>query len=216
MLWTGKAQEYCLSISLLLRCAIGKADKDMEMRNNEAAVRTVCVIYTGGTIGMLLGEHGQLYFPSANRMLMLALGFQPEPFYLTSALLNETRFHDHAGDSLLSNSANIHDWRNHRSSNGHLDPHRALDSAKVPSEYTLPVRSTRPIVHSDGTSSRKISESCYETSLPSLITPASSTDTKVRYVILEVLSILWLYGIRNMTNTSVATDSRQQVLHALL
>jgi L-asparaginase/Glu-tRNA(Gln) amidotransferase subunit D len=32
----------------------------MQMGNNETAIRTVFVIYTGGTIGMLLGEHGQL------------------------------------------------------------------------------------------------------------------------------------------------------------
>jgi hypothetical protein len=150
--------------------------------------------------------------PSPNRMLTLSSGFQPEPFYLTSALLNETRFHDHAGDSLLSNSASIHDWRNHRSSSALLDPHRELESAKAPSEYTLPVRSTRPIVHQDGSfSSLKLSDSCYETSLPSLITPASSTDTKVRYVILEVPFLCQLNCIRHMTIVSVATDPGQQV-----
>lgn len=115
------------------------------------------------------------------------LGFQPEPFYLTSALLNETRFHDHAGDSLLSNSASIYDWRNHRNSSRLLGPHREAESAKTPSDFILPVRSTRPIIHQDGSSSSlQLSNSCYETSLPSLITPASSTETKVRYVILEV------------------------------
>jgi lysophospholipase len=138
--------------------------------------------------------------------------FQPEPFYLTSALLNETRFHDRAGNSLLSNSANIHDWRNHRISGGRPDPRHELDSAGVPSEYTVPVRSTRPIVHPDGSSSsREISDSCYETPLPSLITPASSTDTKVRYVILEVPPRLQLYAIRHLTTVPVATDPRQQV-----
>jgi len=141
---------------------------------------------------------------------MFSIGFQPEPFYLTSALFNETRFHDRAGDSLLSNSANIHDWRNHRSSHGLLDTHGKLDSANY-NEHTLPVRSTRPIFCQDGFSSLKISESCYETSLPSLITPASSTDTKVRYVILEVPSAHQLGRAHRMTIVSVAADPRQQV-----
>lgn len=139
------------------------------MDAGESSVRKVCVIYTGGTIGMLLGESG----------------FQPEPYYLTSALRTETRFNDTSGDSLLSNSRSVEKWRNHSKS-----PSRGLgreEDLEVGTSHTLPVRSTRPIVQQDGSSSSiVISENVYETLLPSLITPASSTDTKVRYAILEV------------------------------
>lgn len=147
----------------------------VSMEAAEPSVRKVCVIYTGGTIGMLLGEHG----------------YQPEPYYLTSALRLETRFNDHAGDSLLSNSRSIWEWRNHNtSSSGLPSTPREPPNPEYSTSHPLPVRSTRPISLPDGsTTSKEISESVYETLLPSLLTPASSTDTKVRYAILEVCHI---------------------------
>ncbi|KAF8320106.1 asparaginase-domain-containing protein [Clavulina sp. PMI_390] len=158
----------------------------------ESNTRKVCVIYTGGTIGMLLGEHG----------------FQPEPFYLTSALRNETRFHDHESTSWLSNSSTIQQWRNHsRSSSGLPATPTDPPPGNYPQDHLLPTRSTRPVVQPDGSSlSVKRGESVYETNLPALTTPASSTDTKVRYVILEWQPILDSSNIERSDWIRLATE----------
>lgn len=124
--------------------------------------------------GMLLGEQG----------------YQPEPFYLTSALRNQSRFHDPFGDSLFAYSGSVTDWRTHRSGSAtptspshHSPKHNDLASAS-----TLLVRSTRPILLPDEAPSPsiKVVDGVFETKLPTLITPPSSTDKRIRYVILEV------------------------------
>ncbi|KIJ69086.1 hypothetical protein HYDPIDRAFT_123159 [Hydnomerulius pinastri MD-312] len=51
----------------------------------------VLVIYTGGTIGMLVS----------------AQGYVPEPFFLTETLRSQKRFHDPLQDSLFSNAASV-------------------------------------------------------------------------------------------------------------
>lgn len=56
----------------------------------------VLLIYTGGTIGMLVSESG----------------YVPEPFFLFETLRSQTsRFHDPLGDSLLSKSRSVEGFR---------------------------------------------------------------------------------------------------------
>ncbi|EPQ57971.1 asparaginase-domain-containing protein [Gloeophyllum trabeum ATCC 11539] len=52
----------------------------------------VLMIYTGGTIGMLVGQQG----------------YVPEPYFLTETLRNQSRFHDPLEDSLFSHSSTAH------------------------------------------------------------------------------------------------------------
>lgn len=56
----------------------------------------VLLIYTGGTIGMLVSD----------------AGYVPEPFFLFETLRSQTsRFHDPLGDSLLSKSRSVDEFR---------------------------------------------------------------------------------------------------------
>jgi hypothetical protein len=56
----------------------------------------VLLIYTGGTIGMLVSD----------------TGYVPEPFFLFETLRSQTsRFHDPLGDSLLSKSRSVEEFR---------------------------------------------------------------------------------------------------------
>jgi lysophospholipase len=145
----------------------------------------VLVIYTGGTIGMLVGPHG----------------YRNEPHFLTETLRCQSRFHDPFEDSLFSHSGSVEGYRRW-SNSGRASP---VADASVGYAPTLCVRSTRPI----GTPStlspdlssqtspnkvnvqcRKIAEDVYEGHLPSLVTPRTSIHgqggKRIRYAVLEV------------------------------
>lgn len=145
----------------------------------------VLVIYTGGTIGMLVGAQG---------------GFVPEPLFLTETLRSQNRFHDPLQESLYSHSNSVEgfrEWSSGRSSplGGNLG-----DPLPVGKPSTLIVRSSRPIgqstlapgnqmIASQQPECRKISEELYEANLPSLVTPRSAvpgSSKRIRYAILEV------------------------------
>lgn len=128
--------------------------------SNEARV---LVIYTGGTIGMLVGTQG----------------YVPEPFFLTESLRRQKRFHDPLQDSLFSNSGSVHGYREWSSADKPTTP--------PPLSPHLTVKSCRPIAPQ----SEKLSENIYQASFPSLITPktvapGSSAARRIRFAILEV------------------------------
>ncbi|KAF8226739.1 L-asparaginase [Tricholoma matsutake] len=135
----------------------------------------VLVIYTGGTIGMLVGQQG----------------YVPEPYFLTKTLRSQTRFHDPMQDSLFSHSSSVQGFRDWNSGSGRSSP-----QADIP--RTLLVRSSRPIGHPSSSASMEnnqptcvqVSESVYEAQLPSLVTPCSAVPggthgKSIRYAILE-------------------------------
>lgn len=141
-------------------------------------------IYTGGTIGMLVADSG---------------GYSPEPYFLTEFLRTQARFHDPLQDSLFSNVGSSHTFREWSNSNSG----KTTPTSSVSPQSTLPVRSTRPIgiasnlapdnKPNPGESSSpvctRISENVYESKLPSLVTPRSSSGQggkRIRYAILEV------------------------------
>ncbi|TDL25044.1 asparaginase-domain-containing protein [Rickenella mellea] len=159
---------------------------DLSSQSDESRV---LIIYTGGTIGMLVG-------PS---------GYRNEPYFLTETLRCQSRFHDPLEDSLFSNSASVEGYRKW-SNSGRTTPVRdeftpvTVPSATLPLSM-LTIRSSRPIgvaptlspdnltprnVHTECT---QISEDVYEAQLPSLVTPRSSAHGKkgkrIRYAILE-------------------------------
>ncbi|KIM48771.1 hypothetical protein M413DRAFT_437948 [Hebeloma cylindrosporum] len=145
----------------------------------------VLVIYTGGTIGMLVGQQG----------------YVPEPYFLTETLRSQTRFHDPLQDSLFSNSGSVQGFRewSGRSSPGEV----ANITPEDPQGRTLLVRSSRPIGHTTALNPSlnaslllnqprctKISENLYEAHLPTLVTPKSkipggNISKSIRYAILE-------------------------------
>ncbi|KAJ7272034.1 Asparaginase/glutaminase [Mycena haematopus] len=144
----------------------------------------VLVIYTGGTIGMLIGNRG----------------YVPEPFFLTETLKSQTRFHDPLQDSLFSNSGSVQGFRQFLSSSGRSSPVGQSPATAHFESPTLLVRSSRPIGHfatlgpnqSDAPvppTCVKVADNIYEAHLPSLITPRTSVhggNTKsIRYAILE-------------------------------
>lgn len=145
----------------------------------------VLVIYTGGTIGMLVGPHG----------------YVPEALFLTETLRSQNRFHDPLQESLYSHSSSVQGFRQWSSSSGSSSP--LSDSAnKASHSADLLVRSSRPIGQStlvtgsqapaiQPPACRKVSEELYEANLPSLITPRSAVPggnggKRIRYAILEV------------------------------
>lgn len=151
----------------------------------------VLVIYTGGTIGMLVGQQG----------------YVPEPYFLTETLRSQTRFHDPLQDSLFSNSGSVQGFRDWSSGSGRSSPlsdavSPVSPTAASPLHRTLLVRSSRPIGHPSSLAPNKqpprnqptcvqVSENVYEAHLPSLVTPRSAvpggTGSKsIRYAILEV------------------------------
>ncbi|KAG1725012.1 asparaginase-domain-containing protein [Suillus paluster] len=162
----------------------------MEPRSDEARV---LVIYTGGTIGMLVSSRG----------------YVPEPYFLTDTIRSQKRFHDPLQDSLFSNAASVEGYREW-SNSGKSTP---TSSNHVPTlaaspQPTLLVRSSRPIGTSTSTSTlspsmfsqiqkvieqpecRKVADGVYETRLPSLVTPRSVVPghghtKRIRYAILE-------------------------------
>jgi lysophospholipase len=153
----------------------------------------VLIIYTGGTIGMLLGQSG--YVPEAN--------------FLTETLRSQTRFHDPHQDSLFSVSSSVEgfrEWNSGRSSplpgtrNSGLFNHTSLPT----NHPSLSVCSPRPIAQPPVNTfptvppslgarreSQEVSDGVYQADLPSLVTPRSTipgggTGKRIRYAILEV------------------------------
>lgn len=142
------------------------------------------MIYTGGTIGMLVGRQG----------------YVPEPFFLTETLRSQNRFHDPLQDSPYSHSDSVEGFREWNNS-GRSSP---LGNGTLPaaSPSDLLVRSSRPIGQTmlgpatQTTTNkqplcRKLAEDLYEANLPSLVTPRSSVPggsgtKRIRYAILEV------------------------------
>ncbi|KAF4614701.1 hypothetical protein D9613_002648 [Agrocybe pediades] len=146
----------------------------------------VLVIYTGGTIGMLVGVHG----------------YVPEPYFLTETLRSQNRFHDPLQDSLFSNASSVQGYREW---SGRSSPHPPGDTPTDDgSGRTLLVRSSRPIGHTNalrptpGGATPKhqpqcvqVSENVYEAQLPTLVTPRTrapngNSTKSIRYAILEV------------------------------
>ncbi|KAJ3554903.1 hypothetical protein NM688_g2862 [Phlebia brevispora] len=157
----------------------------------------VLIIYTGGTIGMLVGHQG----------------YVPEPYFLTETLHSQHRFHDPLEESLFSHSASVEGFREW---SGRTTPVASPRSstfasresspgpATIQPPSTLPVRSPRPIgapiaLAPSGQSSqhsllrhpscRKVADNVYEANLHSLVTPRTSANgsnsKRIRYVILE-------------------------------
>jgi lysophospholipase len=160
----------------------------METRSDEARV---LVIYTGGTIGMLVSSRG----------------YVPEPYFLTDTLRSQKRFHDPLQDSLFSNAASVEGYREW-SNSGKSTP-ISSDNDSTPgasNQPTLLVRSCRPIGSTgalspsifsqiqnmiEKTDCRNVADGVYETRLPSLVTPRSVVPghghtKRIRYAILEV------------------------------
>ena len=157
----------------------------------------ILVIYTGGTIGMLIGSNG----------------YSPEPYFLTEFLRSQSRFHDPLQDSLFSNvgsSSTYRKWSN---------THSGRNSPSIPdappanlTQHTLLVRSTRKVGQDNSlvptpssnssrpTGCTKTSEDVYECHLPSLATPRSSSGQggkRIRYAILEVRFVLGHHRLCN-------------------
>ncbi|KAF8891218.1 L-asparaginase [Infundibulicybe gibba] len=147
----------------------------------------VLIIYTGGTIGMLVGHQG----------------YVPEPYFLTETLRSQNRFHDPLQDSLFSNSGSVQGFRDWSSGSGRSSP---LGGAGTPvtsiqPHPTLLVRSSRPIGEQPTLDTKpkpnhnqptcvQVSNNVYEAHLPSLVTPRSAVpgDTgsrSIRYAVLE-------------------------------
>jgi len=157
----------------------------MELSSDESRI---LVIYTGGTIGMLIGSDG----------------YSPEPYFLTEFLRSQARFHDPLQDSLFSNagsSSTYREWSNTNS--GRNSPSASGTTFASSTQHTLLVRSTRKVgrdgslvpipsgLRSSGqpTGCTKTSDGVYECRLPSLVTPRSSSGQggkRIRYAILEV------------------------------
>ena len=165
----------------------------MELPSDESRI---LVVYTGGTIGMLIGSQG----------------YSPEPYFLTEFLRSQARFHDPLQDSLFSNSGSSSTYREWSNTNsGRNSP--SAPCANL-TQHTLPVRTTRKVGR-DGslsptqssnygsgqpTGCTKISEEVYECHLPSLVTPRSSSGQggkRIRYAILEVRFVPGLHRPHN-------------------
>ncbi|PPQ64101.1 hypothetical protein CVT24_008918 [Panaeolus cyanescens] len=150
----------------------------------------VLIIYTGGTIGMLVGQQG----------------YVPEPYFLTETLRSQTRFHDPYQDSLFSNAGSVQgfrDWSTGRSSPQPLSADGNSPTVDTSHGRTLAVRSCKPIGHSFSLDPNitqhllrqqpkciRISDDIYEAHLPSLVTPKSKVPgtnkhKSIRYAILE-------------------------------
>jgi lysophospholipase len=150
----------------------------MEFSSDESRI---LVIYTGGTIGMLIGSDG----------------YSPEPYFLTKFLRSQARFHDPLQDSLFSNAGSSSTYREWSNINYDRAPPSARDTTVANlAQHTLPVQSTRKVGRDNASQSAgctTISESVYECHLPSLVTPRSSGGQggkRIRYAILEVCLVL--------------------------
>jgi lysophospholipase len=149
----------------------------------------VLVIYTGGTIGMMLG-------PS---------GYRPEPYFLTESLRSQARFHDPHEDSLFSHTGSSQGFREWSSGTGSGSSSPKPGKSQTLPGSTLRVRSSRPINEmpislvnpagvtpsfSQPSSSSQTEKDVYEADLPTLVTPRSSVQgaagKRIRYAVLEV------------------------------
>ncbi|KAF8511125.1 L-asparaginase [Hysterangium stoloniferum] len=159
----------------------------------------VLVIFCGGTIGMLKSDKR---------------GYVPEPHYLAEILRAQTRFHDPEEDSLFSHSSTVagfREWsRSGRSSPLHPPVSGPLLPV-IPLLYDVLVRSCRPILAprlsgtEDGISCKKISDDCYESYLPTLVTPRGSGQ-RIRYAILEWDPLLDSSNLGPSDWVRIATD----------
>jgi lysophospholipase len=160
----------------------------MELSSDESRI---LVIYTGGTIGMLIGSDG----------------YSPEPYFLTEFLRSQARFHDPLQDSLFSNSGSSSTYREWSNTNSGRNSPSSEAQFTNPTQHMLSVRSTRKVGRDNSlvpalsstqnsigpTGCTKISEDVYEFQLRSLVTPRSSSGQggkRIRYAILEVRHIL--------------------------
>ncbi|KZT26585.1 asparaginase-domain-containing protein [Neolentinus lepideus HHB14362 ss-1] len=176
----------------------------------------VLVIYTGGTIGMLVGQQG----------------YVPEPYFLTETLRTQTRFHDPLEDSLFSHSSSVEGFREWSTNSGTTSPvsgssaHRSAPVSSPPylPALTLLVRSSRPIgapvalkpdaQHSQPAAHqplyRKVSDDIYEAHLPSLVTPRTTASgqraKRIRYAILEWHPLLDSSNIEMSDWIRIATE----------
>ncbi|KAF9484695.1 L-asparaginase [Pholiota conissans] len=149
----------------------------------------VLVIYTGGTIGMLVGQQG----------------YVPEPYFLTQSLRSQNRFHDPHEDSLFSHAGSVQGYRDWSAGSGRSSPVGGAASLPLPEDphsRTLLVRSSRPIGVTAALSPSpnhllrsqpqciRVSDNVYEANLPCLVTPRTKIPGKniskaIRYAILE-------------------------------
>ncbi|KAH8827057.1 L-asparaginase [Flagelloscypha sp. PMI_526] len=144
----------------------------------------VLVIYTGGTIGMMVGAHG----------------YRNERNFLSDVLRSQDRFHDPLQDSLFSHSSSIEGYRQWSRFNKFSPRSSSFDLVSDTNLPTLTVRSSQPINTATNLEIASnldnvpipnvaISEDVYEAQLPSLVTPKSSVagsqSKSIRYAILE-------------------------------
>ncbi|KAF7338096.1 hypothetical protein MVEN_02034300 [Mycena venus] len=173
-----------MKIALQLGLSYDNMDQSSQPVTDESKV---LVIYTGGTIGMLIGNRG----------------YVPEPFFLTETLKSQTRFHDPLQDSLFSNSGSVQGFRQFLSGSGRSSPSGQSPTTAGSAQFespTLLVRSSRPIGNFATLGPNqldapippicvKVADNVYEAHLPSLITPRSSVhggnSKSIRYAILE-------------------------------
>ncbi|KAL5635409.1 hypothetical protein ACGC1H_004261 [Rhizoctonia solani] len=152
----------------------------------------VLIIYTGGTIGMLVNELGS---------------YAPEPFFLTQTLRAQTRFHDPEGASLFSNSITVANYRQWSTRESGASTPIATPRNQQPE---LLVKSSRPILHQNVQSGGLKKDGYYEGYLPSLVTPRSKAvggNTKrVRYAILEWQPLLDSSNMRPEDWLAIATE----------
>lgn len=150
----------------------------------------VLLIYTGGTIGMLVGERG----------------YVPVPYFLTETLRSQARFHDPLQDTLFSHASSVHDFRQWSSSgrSSPLSTGFSTPLSAVSQQPTLLVRSSRPMDPAPTLApltagpprgiqplSKKVSDDVYEAHVPALVTPRSvitgGVGKRIRYAVLEVV-----------------------------
>jgi len=180
----------------------------------------VLVMYTGGTIGMLVSSRGYI----------------PEPYFLTETLRNQKRFHDPLQDSLYSNATSVEGYREW-STSGKSSPTSAGKVSTVAGPATsLLVRSSRPVGRMSTLAPSifsqirdileqpeciKLADGVYETRLPSLVTPRSVVPghghtKRIRYAILEVSNPFSQVTIRAITEHnqwSPLLDSSNMEMH---
>ncbi|KAI0028517.1 asparaginase-domain-containing protein [Vararia minispora EC-137] len=149
----------------------------------------VLIIYTGGTIGMLVSK----------------AGYVPEPCFLTETLRSQARFHDPLQDTIFSHSGSVEGFRkwNVNGGSGRSSPSGSSgDSslgARSPQHVSLPVRSSRPIAVPSARTVKnsqspppdqaptELLDGAYQAHLLSLVTPrlTMSNGKRVRYAVLE-------------------------------
>jgi lysophospholipase len=177
-----------------LKASSPRTQMDLCLPSDESQV---LIIYTGGTIGMLVGDHG----------------YVPEPYFLTETLRSQARFHDPHQDSLFSHAGSVEGFRQW-SSSGRTSPSNmeSMTDPTISHQPTLLVRSSRPMDvpptlsptggrerQSRGATrphSIKVADDVYESRVPALVTPRSAiaggVEKRIRYAILEVTQVVSL------------------------